>query len=219
MTEALGKRERTGTQRQHPTAEHSLRSQTHRHCGDSAARFKAILAQENFTARPRAARGWEMQPSSSQHPCEVPLGIHKQAFSSLARKRVTATNIPEKFLSPPGTWGGLRGAAATMQAVWGGEISLQLCGEARLLLTQQSCDRRRDMKSSRERSLSPHAGFHHPSMPQNTARANRQRCPQGGLTLLGPCLPQSPPASRRSATAWHLLSLLPWGRTKRSVRD
>lgn len=54
--------------------------------------------QENFPSCPRAAFGWETQPSKAQHPHEFPRDS-QEAFSSLAKKRVTTTTTPATFPS------------------------------------------------------------------------------------------------------------------------
>lgn len=79
--------------------------------------------------------------------------------------------------------------------------------------------------SNPEEPLSPHAGCQGHSItlpsckPHLAMPADSKQCLQGRLTSLGPCLPQFPPASRRSLTAWRLPSLLPWSRAKRNTWD
>lgn len=219
-----GKGERTGIQLQHPIEEHSPRSRTHGHRGDSAAWFKAILVQENFLHTQEQLLAGKY--SRAGHSIHMKSQEICKKFSALWPGRESLPPTSQKCSPDTRNLGRSKRSSSNNASHLGQKKSLQLRGEARLLLTPQSCDRRRDKSSSRESPLSPHAGSQGysitlpcPKPPPSSGHANRQRCPQDCLTSLGPCLPQSPPASRRSPIAWHLLSLLPWGRTKRSVWD
>lgn len=142
-----------------------------------------------------------MQPSKAQHPCEFPRSF--QLFG----QEVPATTIPEMFPShqEPGE------ERQQQRKPYGAKAPPASSGST--------------STSNPEEPLSPHAGSqgHSITLPSCKAHlampADSKQCLQGRLTSLGPCLPQSPPASRRSLTAWRLPSLLPWSRAKRNTWD
>lgn len=141
-----------------------------------------------------------MQPSRAQHPHEAP-GDLQRVFISLARKRVTPPLPSQKCSPSTRNLGRLESSSRSSNVSHlGQKKSLQLQQKAQLLLNQQSCDGEETRRTA-GKTPSPHAGSQgcsitlpYPKPLLSPGHANTQWCSQGCLTLLGPCLPQSPPA-------------------------